>query len=71
MSADSADSAGQPGVLFPSTWTIRYFGEQNPGVALLDLPAVVAMARTSAIPLRSTAIQSESAAGCLQKAPSV
>jgi peptide chain release factor 3 len=33
------DSAGQPGVLFPSAWTVRYFGEQNPGAALLDLPA--------------------------------
>ena len=33
------DSAGQPGILFPSAWTIRYFGEQNPGAALLDLPA--------------------------------
>ena len=36
------DSAGLPGVLFPSAWTIRYFGEQNPGAALLDLPAEVA-----------------------------
>ncbi|MEA3209982.1 MAG: peptide chain release factor 3 [Chthoniobacter sp.] len=33
------DSVGDPGVLFPSAWTQRYFGEQNPGVALLDLPA--------------------------------
>jgi peptide chain release factor 3 len=33
------DSAGQPGVLFPSTWTQRYFTEQNPGATLLDLPA--------------------------------
>jgi len=32
------DSAGQPGVLFPSAWTVRYFGELNPGVTLLDLP---------------------------------
>ncbi len=32
------DSAGQPGVLFPSSWTLRYFGEQNPGVALQELP---------------------------------
>jgi len=32
------DTAGQPGVLFPSAWTTRYFGEQNPGVKLLDLP---------------------------------
>ena len=32
------DSAGQPGVLFPSAWTTRYFGELNPGAALLDLP---------------------------------
>jgi peptide chain release factor 3 len=32
------DSAGEPGVLFPSAWTQRYFGEQNPGVTLLDLP---------------------------------
>jgi peptide chain release factor 3 len=33
------DSAGQPGVLFPSAWTQRYFTEQNPGATLLDLPA--------------------------------
>ena len=33
------DGAGQPGVLFPSAWTQRYFGETNPGAALLDLPA--------------------------------
>jgi peptide chain release factor 3 len=32
------DSAGQPGVLFPSAWTQRYFGEQNPGIALHELP---------------------------------
>lgn len=32
------DSVGQPGVLFPSAWTLRYFGEQNAGVTLLDLP---------------------------------
>ncbi len=32
------DSAGQPGVLFPSAWTLRYFAEQNPGVNLIDLP---------------------------------
>jgi peptide chain release factor 3 len=32
------DSAGQPGVLFPSAWTVRYFGEQNAGVGLRDLP---------------------------------
>ena len=32
------DSAGQPGVLFPSAWTQRYFGEQNAGIRLLDLP---------------------------------
>jgi peptide chain release factor 3 len=36
------DSAGQPGVLFPSAWTVRYFGEQNTGAPLLDLPAEVA-----------------------------
>jgi peptide chain release factor 3 len=35
------DSAGLPGVLFPSAWTVRYFAEQNPGAALLDLPAEV------------------------------
>ena len=33
------DSAGQPGVLFPSAWTQRYFTEQNGGLPLLDLPA--------------------------------
>ena len=33
------DSAGVPGVLFPSAWTQKYFGDQNPGVPLLDLPA--------------------------------
>jgi len=32
------DTAGQPGVLFPSAWTTRYFGEQNPDVQLLELP---------------------------------
>ncbi len=32
------DSAGQPGVLFPSAWTRRYFSEQNAGATLLDLP---------------------------------
>ncbi len=33
------DSGGQAGVLFPSTWTQKYFGDQNAGVTLLDLPA--------------------------------
>jgi peptide chain release factor 3 len=33
------DSAGVPGVLFPSAWTQKYFGDQNPGIPLLDLPA--------------------------------
>ncbi len=32
------DTGGLPGVLFPSAWTQRYFTEQNPGVALSDLP---------------------------------
>ncbi len=32
------DSTGQPGVLFPSAWTQRYFTEQNAGLPLLDLP---------------------------------
>ncbi len=32
------DSSGQPGVLFPNAWTRRYFGEQNAGVELFDLP---------------------------------
>jgi peptide chain release factor 3 len=32
------DSAGQPGVLFPSAWTLKYFSELNSGVPLLDLP---------------------------------
>ncbi len=32
------DSSGRPALLFPNTWTQRYFGEINPGVALLDLP---------------------------------
>ncbi len=32
------DSAGQPGVLFPSAWTQKYFTEQNGGLPLLDLP---------------------------------
>lgn len=35
------DSSGQPGVLFPSAWTQRYFSEQNPGVTLLELPAKI------------------------------
>ncbi len=33
------DSAGLPGILFPSAWTQRYFTEQNGGLALLELPA--------------------------------
>jgi peptide chain release factor 3 len=32
------DSAGQPGILFPNTWTQKYFREQNAGVELLELP---------------------------------
>ncbi len=32
------DAGGQPGVLFPSAWTRKYFGELNGGVELLDLP---------------------------------
>ncbi len=32
------DSTGMPGVLFPGTWQLKYFGDQNPGVKLLDLP---------------------------------
>jgi peptide chain release factor 3 len=32
------DSTGQPGVLFPSSWTQKYFIEQNAGTPLLDLP---------------------------------
>ena len=32
------DSGGQPGILFPSAWTQRYFTEQNGGVELLELP---------------------------------
>jgi peptide chain release factor 3 len=32
------DSQGLPGVLFPSAWTLRYFGELNPGIALQELP---------------------------------
>ena len=33
------DSTGQPGILFPSAWTQRYFTEQNGGIELLELPA--------------------------------
>jgi peptide chain release factor 3 len=33
------DSAGVPGVLFPNAWTLKYFGELNAGLALLDLPS--------------------------------
>jgi peptide chain release factor 3 len=33
------DATGQPGVLFPSAWTRKYFGELNPGTDLLELPA--------------------------------
>lgn len=33
------DGAGVAGILFPSGWTLRYFGELNPGATLLDLPA--------------------------------
>ena len=32
------DSGGQPGVLFPNSWTLRYFSELNGGITLLDLP---------------------------------
>jgi hypothetical protein len=32
------DGRGQAGVLFPSSWTERYFGEINPGVVLLETP---------------------------------
>jgi peptide chain release factor 3 len=32
------DTGGLPGVLFPNAWTQRYFGEQNPGVELSELP---------------------------------
>ena len=35
------DSGGQPGILFPSAWTQRYFTEQNGGIALLELPGAV------------------------------
>jgi hypothetical protein len=33
------DSVGASGVLFPSAWTLKYFGELNPAIPLLDLPA--------------------------------
>jgi len=32
------DAAGEAGVLFPNTWTRKYFTELNAGVELLDLP---------------------------------
>lgn len=32
------DAAGQPGVLFPSAWTRKYFSELNAGMGLLELP---------------------------------
>jgi peptide chain release factor 3 len=32
------DPAGQPGVLFPSAWTRKYFTELNAGMELFDLP---------------------------------
>ena len=32
------DAAGQPGVLFPSAWTRKYFSELNAGMELLELP---------------------------------
>ena len=32
------DTTGNPGVLFPSTWTERYFGEINAGIALHSIP---------------------------------
>jgi peptide chain release factor 3 len=35
------DTTGRPGILFPSSWTQRYFGEQNAGVSLLELPPAV------------------------------
>jgi peptide subunit release factor RF-3 len=33
------DSALQPVVLFPTTWTLDYFRKQNPEVELYDLSA--------------------------------
>ncbi len=36
------DGRGQAGVLFPSSWTERYFGEINPGVSLSETPAEAA-----------------------------
>ncbi len=35
----ATDGVGASALLFPNSWTQRYFGELNPGVALLDLPA--------------------------------
>jgi peptide chain release factor 3 len=35
------DSGGLPGVLFPSAWTLRYFGEQNSGAVLHDIPMAI------------------------------
>jgi peptide chain release factor 3 len=33
-----ADKFGQPVVLFPNEWTMRYFTEKNPGLKLHELP---------------------------------
>ena len=34
----ATDASGLPVVLFPSAWTLKYFGETNPGVELFEIP---------------------------------
>ncbi|HEY5893396.1 MAG TPA: peptide chain release factor 3 [Chthoniobacterales bacterium] len=40
----ATDTAGLPVVLFPSQWTLKYFGETNPGMELFEIPPEVAAA---------------------------
>jgi peptide chain release factor 3 len=37
--AVAADTAGAPVILFPNEWSLRYFQDRNPGLALLTTPA--------------------------------
>ena len=39
--ATADDTTGQPVVLFPSEWSLRYFHERNEGVTLHAIPAKV------------------------------
>jgi hypothetical protein len=32
------DSRGQRAIVFPENWSLRYFSQKNPNIALFDLP---------------------------------